>query len=74
MLTCTRAVIHLLLNQLKLLDVGLMKEVCDVAVVLNQVSVKNRIRRRSRVLKYRQALSVTCLASLLLLFLIVFRR
>ncbi|XP_053486245.1 DNA-directed RNA polymerase I subunit RPA1 [Ictalurus furcatus] len=36
MLTCTRAVIHLLLNQLKLLDVGVMKEVCDVAIVLNQ--------------------------------------
>ncbi|XP_053361431.1 DNA-directed RNA polymerase I subunit RPA1 [Clarias gariepinus] len=36
MLTCPRAAIHLLLNQLKLLDVGAMREVCEISVVLNQ--------------------------------------
>lgn len=41
MLTCPRAAIHLLLNQLKLLDVGAMKEACELLIVLNQVSMKN---------------------------------
>lgn len=40
MLTCPRAAIHLLLNQLKLLEVGAMKEVCELLTVLNQVSKK----------------------------------
>ncbi|XP_062856932.1 DNA-directed RNA polymerase I subunit RPA1 [Trichomycterus rosablanca] len=35
-LTCPRAAIHLLVCQLKLLDVGAMKEVCELQVVLNQ--------------------------------------
>lgn len=41
MLTCPRATIHLLVNQLKLLDVGAMTEVCELPNVLNQVSMKN---------------------------------
>lgn len=40
-LICPRAAIHLLLNQLKLLDVGAFKEVWDLENVLNQVRVKN---------------------------------
>ncbi|XP_052010608.1 DNA-directed RNA polymerase I subunit RPA1 [Xyrauchen texanus] len=36
MLTCPRAAIHLLLCQLKLLDVGVMKEVYELENVLNQ--------------------------------------
>ncbi|XP_066505483.1 DNA-directed RNA polymerase I subunit RPA1 [Hoplias malabaricus] len=36
MLTCTRAAIHLLLYQLKLLDVGAIKEVYELECVLNQ--------------------------------------
>lgn len=45
MLTCPRAAVHLLLNQLKLIDVGAMKEVCELPTVLNQVSMKNPITR-----------------------------
>uniref|UniRef100_A0A3Q3FIR8 DNA-directed RNA polymerase subunit n=1 Tax=Labrus bergylta TaxID=56723 RepID=A0A3Q3FIR8_9LABR len=37
MLTCTRAAIHLLLQQLKLLDHGAMQEVYRIEQVLNQV-------------------------------------
>uniref|UniRef100_A0AAR2IV68 DNA-directed RNA polymerase subunit n=1 Tax=Pygocentrus nattereri TaxID=42514 RepID=A0AAR2IV68_PYGNA len=40
LLTCPRAAIHLLLYQLKLLDVGVVKEVYELEVALNQVSVK----------------------------------
>ncbi|TST60384.1 DNA-directed RNA polymerase I subunit RPA1 [Bagarius yarrelli] len=38
MLTCPRAAIHLLLNQLRLLDVGAMKEVYELPIILNQAS------------------------------------
>ncbi|KAF7707147.1 DNA-directed RNA polymerase I subunit RPA1 [Silurus meridionalis] len=41
MLTCPRAAIHLLLNQLKLLDVGAMKEVYELPIVLNQLLESN---------------------------------
>lgn len=37
MLTCTRAAIHLLLNQLELLDHGAIQEVYQVEQILNQV-------------------------------------
>lgn len=37
MLTCPRAAVHLLLCQLKLLNVGALKEVYDVENFLNQV-------------------------------------
>lgn len=39
MLSCPRAAIHLLLNQLKLLDVGALQEVYELENVLNQVSI-----------------------------------
>jgi hypothetical protein len=39
MLSCPRAAIHLLLNQLKLLDVGALQEVYELEHVLNQVSI-----------------------------------
>ena len=39
MLTCPRAAIHLLLNQLKLLDLGAMQEVYLIEQVLNQVGL-----------------------------------
>lgn len=37
MLTCPRAAMHLLLNQLKLLDHGAMQEVYQIEQVLGQV-------------------------------------
>lgn len=37
MLTCPRAAVHLLLCQLKLLNVGALKDVYDVENALNQV-------------------------------------
>ncbi len=40
MLTCPRAAVHLLLNQLKLLDHGAMQEVYLIEAVLNQVGLK----------------------------------
>lgn len=40
MLTCPRAAIHLLLNQLRLLDHGAMQEVYQTEHVLNQVEFK----------------------------------
>uniref|UniRef100_A0A8C4FG15 DNA-directed RNA polymerase subunit n=1 Tax=Dicentrarchus labrax TaxID=13489 RepID=A0A8C4FG15_DICLA len=39
MLTCPRAAIHLLLNQLKLVDHGAMQEVYQIEQVLNQVGL-----------------------------------
>ncbi|EOA92801.1 DNA-directed RNA polymerase I subunit RPA1, partial [Anas platyrhynchos] len=36
MLTCTRAVVHLLLSQLKVLENGLLHAVHDLEVVLNR--------------------------------------
>lgn len=39
MLTCSRAPIHLLLNQLKLVDHGAMQEVYQIEQVLNQVGL-----------------------------------
>lgn len=38
MLTCTRAVVHLLLSQLKVLENGLLHAVHDLEVVLNRAS------------------------------------
>ncbi|XP_054850998.1 DNA-directed RNA polymerase I subunit RPA1 [Eublepharis macularius] len=40
-LTCPRAVIHLLLNQLKLLDVGLLEAVYDLEAVLSRFLEEN---------------------------------
>lgn len=69
MLTCPRAAIHLLLNQLKLLDVGAMKEVCELSTVLNQVRRKNLLLDRAEywdIIKHE--------VSSVVLFVIVFRR
>lgn len=41
MLTCPRAAMHLLLNQLKLVDHGALQEVYMVEEVLNQVGIKS---------------------------------
>lgn len=38
MLTCTRAVVHLLLSQLKVLEHGLLHAVHDLEVILNRAS------------------------------------
>lgn len=40
MLTCPRAAIHLLINQIKLVDHGAMQEVYQAEQVLNQVGFK----------------------------------
>lgn len=40
MLTCPRAAIHLLLNQLKLVDHGAMQDVYQIEQVLSQVGLK----------------------------------
>ncbi|XP_061446852.1 DNA-directed RNA polymerase I subunit RPA1 [Rhineura floridana] len=40
-LTCTRVVIHLLLNQLKLLEVGLLQAVHDLEAILNRFLEEN---------------------------------
>ncbi|MGH0173736.1 UNVERIFIED_CONTAM: hypothetical protein FKN15_066387 [Acipenser sinensis] len=41
MLTCSRGVIHLLLNQLKVLDVGVIQAVYDLEEILNRFLVNN---------------------------------
>ncbi|KAK1175439.1 DNA-directed RNA polymerase I subunit RPA1 [Acipenser oxyrinchus oxyrinchus] len=41
MLTCSRGVIHLLLNQLKVLDVGVIQAVYDLEEMLNRFLVNN---------------------------------
>uniref|UniRef100_A0A667XPP1 DNA-directed RNA polymerase subunit n=1 Tax=Myripristis murdjan TaxID=586833 RepID=A0A667XPP1_9TELE len=43
MLTCPRAAVHLLLNQLKLLDHGALQEVYEIEHVLNQVGLYRQI-------------------------------
>lgn len=69
MLTCPRAAIHLLLNQLKLLDVGAMKEVCELPTVLNQVNMKNLL------FDWAECWNITKVeVSSVVLFVVVFRR
>lgn len=55
MLTCPRAAIHLLLNQLKLVEHGAMQEVYQVEQIINQVRLNMLWKRIVAGLK--QALS-----------------
>ncbi|XP_026503885.1 DNA-directed RNA polymerase I subunit RPA1 [Terrapene carolina triunguis] len=41
LLTCTRAVVHLLLSQLKVLEKGLLHAVCDLEAILNRFLDEN---------------------------------
>ena len=45
MLTCPRAAIHLLLNQLKLVDHGAMQEVYLIEQILNQVGLNLQFKQ-----------------------------